>query len=408
MTKNAAPLLFASISLFATSVSLAAPLPEGTYSRSLAKAGLKPGSQSFCYEDASGTVWGERIDAPVIPASVTKAYTTFVALKKFGPEFRFVTRVFLSNEAKETVLHIAGDHDGYFVSDQAFYLLNLLDQQGVTRLERLTFDSKFFLNFELDGAKVRAELLKLMTPSRWSTDLKSQYADFFARATALGLSVKETPPRIEVGAVLQSNQNPIQSAASTALELRSLPLLDLLKDMNVHSTNRFAKSVFLRLNDRAEFNRALREELGAKESELEFFDGSGGKANHTTCRITLRLFRALENLLSGYALRLDSVLSVAGMDGGTLRRRFLGPETLGAVMGKTGTLPDVFVSTLAGQISTQTGPLFYGIFNQYHHSSLSAAHDHQEDLVGEILKAHEGKKEIEHKPWQFEVLRAFL
>jgi hypothetical protein len=49
--------------------------------------------------------------------------------------------------------------------------------------------------------------------------------------------------------------------------------------MNVHSTNRFAKAVFLKIRDPEGFNRTLREDLGASSLEMNFQDGSGGRAN---------------------------------------------------------------------------------------------------------------------------------
>ncbi len=394
--------------LLTAALAQAAPLPDGVYEKALSRAKLKAATQSYCYETASGEVLGERVDAPVIPASVTKAYTTYVALKKLGPDFRFLTRVSIETGARGAILHFAGDHDGYFVSEHVFYLMNLLARQGVTGIERVTFDSKFYLNFELEPARVRAQLLNLMNPARWDDGMRASYDDFHSRAKTFGLESQESAPGIQTASVAFSDENPLRPGKEQVIELRSLPLLDLLKDMNVHSTNRFAKAVFVRLNDREEFNRVLREDLNASGTELEFFDGSGGKANHTTCRITLRLFRALEILLNGYSRKLDSAISVAGMDGGTLRRRFLEPEASGSVIGKTGTLPDVFVSTLAGLLSAQSGPLFYGIFNRYQGSTLSAAHGFQEEIVREILKAHDGKREIEHSPWDFEVLRGLI
>ena len=60
------------------------------------------------------------------------------------------------------------------------------------------------------------------------------------------------------------------------------------------------------------------------------------------------------------------MLPVAGSDAGTLRRRFVGEEFRGAIIGKTGTLPgtDGGVSTLAGIAYTRNrGPVLFAIFN---------------------------------------------
>jgi D-alanyl-D-alanine carboxypeptidase len=57
---------------------------------------------------------------------------------------------------------------------------------------------------------------------------------------------------------------------------------------------------------------------------------------------------------------------VAGIDVGTLRRRFSSLEYRGGIIGKTGTLPgtDGGVSTLAGILYTRDrGPILFAIFN---------------------------------------------
>ena len=57
---------------------------------------------------------------------------------------------------------------------------------------------------------------------------------------------------------------------------------------------------------------------------------------------------------------------MAGVDSGTLARRFTGEEYRGAIIGKTGTLPatDGGVSTLAGIAYTRDrGPVIFAIFN---------------------------------------------
>src|SRR5207237_9050736 len=62
----------------------------------------------------------------------------------------------------------------------------------------------------------------------------------------------------------------------------------------------------------------------------------------------------------------QDVLPVAGVDAGTLHRRFTGEEFRGAIVAKTGTLPatDGGVSTLAGIAYTRDhGPVLFAIFN---------------------------------------------
>jgi len=60
------------------------------------------------------------------------------------------------------------------------------------------------------------------------------------------------------------------------------------------------------------------------------------------------------------------IMPVAGVDKGTLERRFDTDFARGSVVGKTGTLgnTDGGVSSLAGEIQTKNGKLLFVIFNQ--------------------------------------------
>ncbi|MCA1638394.1 MAG: D-alanyl-D-alanine carboxypeptidase, partial [Acidobacteria bacterium] len=60
------------------------------------------------------------------------------------------------------------------------------------------------------------------------------------------------------------------------------------------------------------------------------------------------------------------IMPVAGIDRGTLERRFDTDFSRGSVVGKTGTLgsTDGGVSSLAGEIQTKNGKLLFVIFNQ--------------------------------------------
>src|SRR3989442_9612751 len=83
-------------------------------------------------------------------------------------------------------------------------------------------------------------------------------------------------------------------------------------------------------------------------------------------RATVQVFRELVCWLNLNNMQPQDVLPVAGLDAGTLQRRFTGEEYRGAIIGKTGTLPgtDGGVSTLAGIAYTRDhGPVLFAIFN---------------------------------------------
>jgi D-alanyl-D-alanine carboxypeptidase/D-alanyl-D-alanine-endopeptidase (penicillin-binding protein 4) len=107
-------------------------------------------------------------------------------------------------------------------------------------------------------------------------------------------------------------------------------------------------------------------DLGIAAADVSVGQPSGLGFNRITPRATVMMFRELLFWLNLNNLQPQDVLPVAGVDAGTLQRRFTGEEYRGAVIGKTGTLPatDGGVSTLAGVIYTRIyGPVLFAIFN---------------------------------------------
>jgi len=80
----------------------------------------------------------------------------------------------------------------------------------------------------------------------------------------------------------------------------------------------------------------------------------------------MQLLRTLRNELARYKMTFADIMPVAGIDKGTLERRFDTDFALGSVVGKTGTLgqTDSGVSSLSGEISTRNGKYLFVIFNQ--------------------------------------------
>src|SRR5262249_26240779 len=122
---------------------------------------------------------------------------------------------------------------------------------------------------------------------------------------------------------------------------------------------------------------------------------SGLEYNRITPRATVTLFRELVFWLNFKHMQPQDVLPVAGVDEGTLRRRFTGLEYRGAIVGKTGTLPatDGGVSTLAGIIYTRDhGPLLFAIFNTK--GSVATYRKLQDDFLKGFLAESGGMPEV--------------
>ena len=79
-------------------------------------------------------------------------------------------------------------------------------------------------------------------------------------------------------------------------------------------------------------------------------------------------------------------MPIAGIDDGTLKRRFTSVDYRGAIIGKTGTLPgtDGGVSTLAGIAYTRDrGPLLFAIFNT--HGPVNTYRRMQDTLLEDLI-----------------------
>ena len=87
-------------------------------------------------------------------------------------------------------------------------------------------------------------------------------------------------------------------------------------------------------------------------------------------------------------------MPVAGMDEGTLQRRFTTVDYRGSVIGKTGTLPatDGGVSTLAGLVYTRDrGVLLFAIFNTK--GNVNTFRKLQDNLIKDLI-AESGGAEL--------------
>jgi D-alanyl-D-alanine carboxypeptidase/D-alanyl-D-alanine-endopeptidase (penicillin-binding protein 4) len=146
----------------------------------------------------------------------------------------------------------------------------------------------------------------------------------------------------------------------------SSSLRDILFYQNAHSVNQIAERLGEAVGGPKGVERFLTKDLGVAANDISISHTSGLNENRITARATVLLFRELIFWLNLNNMQPQDVLPVAGVDEGTLKRRFTGQEYRGAIIGKTGTLPatDGGVSTLAGILYTRDhGPLLFAIFN---------------------------------------------
>jgi D-alanyl-D-alanine carboxypeptidase/D-alanyl-D-alanine-endopeptidase (penicillin-binding protein 4) len=317
---------------------------ETNYLNQLALKGFNLETQGLLIESLDGrTVYAElNSGVGFNPASVIKVATSFAALARFGPDYRFETSFYSDGEINKKTRTLNGN---LFLHSTGDPVLTTLD---VSRLVR-----------DVVRAGISRVTGKLMitgpfTYGRSFTTEKAtrNLAQAFKRAgVKLGGTVEGGPP--------QGTRIAIHVSSS---------LRDILFYQNAHSVNEIAERLGEAVGGSQGVEQFLIKDLGISPAEVEVGRTSGLQYNRITPRATVILFRELVFWLNLNGLLPQDVLPVAGVDVGTLHRRFTSQEYRGAVVGKTGTLPvtDGGVSTLAegtgGGVSKAAGRLPEGIY----------------------------------------------
>jgi D-alanyl-D-alanine carboxypeptidase/D-alanyl-D-alanine-endopeptidase (penicillin-binding protein 4) len=148
-----------------------------------------------------------------------------------------------------------------------------------------------------------------------------------------------------------------------------------LKQVNIYSNNFYADSIFERLGGTSEFHKYLYNKFNIDKADTFFYTGSGLGENRTTCSTTLKVLNALRAYSFNENISLTNLVSVAGVDKGTLNKRFT-HELNKQVLAKTGTLRHT--STLAGFLNKLHG-ISFAVFN--HTYQLNKARSMQEDFL---------------------------
>lgn len=291
---------------------------------------------------------------PLPAASLTKVATSLVSLKAWGPNYQFVTQVGATGPVQNGVLQgdliIQGVGDPLFIWEEAISLGNALNTIGINRVQGdLVVVGRFAMNYESNPTMAGNLLREGLNSKAWSGEAKTQF----------GTLPPGTPqPQVVIdGAVRVATTPPKQTPL---IRHRSLPLAQLLRQMNIYSNNKMADMFATSLGGANVVAQQAAMAAGVPQVEIQLINGSGlGQENQISPRAACGLFQAIQRYLQPYDLTVADVFPVAGRDVGTLQARHI-PTS--AII-KTGTLWDV--STLAGAIPTRNhGPVWFAIMNQ--------------------------------------------
>jgi len=358
--------------------------------------------QGVLIETLDGKVVREQsADRAFNPASAVKLATALDALDTFGPKHRFATTFWITGAFDKTTGTVNGDlivsgRDPSFHDEHAVAVARELNQLGIkTVTGDLIVASRFTMNFSASSQRSGERLYDTLDATRRPAAATRAWNDSrVALRDAEGL--KLTPSVAVLGAVYVDSVPKEARAISTHY---SPELADVLKVLLCYSNNFMAERLGDMLGGAAGVTRFLNSRLGLKPGDIRLSSTSGLGTNRMTPRQMLRLYRALLDELHEHKLKAADILPVAGVDPGTLQKRYAGSAGRGSIIAKTGTLPrtDGGASALVGQFKTARGETFvFVIFDQ--RGSVVRFRRWQDALVSEIQNQRGGPAPFTYIP----------
>jgi D-alanyl-D-alanine carboxypeptidase/D-alanyl-D-alanine-endopeptidase (penicillin-binding protein 4) len=352
--------------------------PEATVSQSLTefKSAIETRGQSLADQgvlietlDDPRSVAEHNADVTFNPASVMKLATSFVALAKLGPDYRYRTNfraggsIDWNTHTLEGDLIVQGGSNPIFSSYDAQEVALQLSKLGITHVT--------------GGLRIAGPFYYFATG--YHSNLSPETS-----AGKLRMALQRSGIKIDGATVFGASEGPL------LLSHYSDPLESILLFQNAHSSNAIAEVVGASIGGPRAIQDYLVEKVGLGETDLFVGRASGLDFNRITPRATLKVLRALIQLLADHSLRPEDVMAVAGIDSGTLHGRLAREDVRGGVVAKTGTLVslDNGVSTLVGIAYTKAkGPLLFAVFDSGGNVS---AYRHLQDQFIEQMIAESG------------------
>jgi D-alanyl-D-alanine carboxypeptidase/D-alanyl-D-alanine-endopeptidase (penicillin-binding protein 4) len=361
-------------------------------------------------------------DQPFNPASVVKVATSLTAISKLGADYRFRTLLYTDGylEPATSTLHgslyVMGTGDPVLFPENALLIADQLNRHGIRVIDgNLEVEGKFYFAFSASREASAKNFRAAMMPESPNFTQSAAYLQFLAMRSADAdrsrfvfgdPSTQQQPIQPPATNPADSrNSDPaapnasqaagkgaaVQAAATatyvppsgvpylkitgetltqpgintTNLKLlavhTSLPLIRVLKGQNDFSNNWMATMIGDMVGGPDAVDRFLEDSIGLKGDEIRIVTSSGLGSNYISPRAMAQILRKLIAYLNRQNIGIEELLPVAGIDRGTLEKRFTDAYR-GSVVAKTGTLHGV--SALAGVAYTRgRGPLIFVIFN---------------------------------------------
>ncbi|MEB3293807.1 MAG: D-alanyl-D-alanine carboxypeptidase [Synechococcales bacterium] len=361
------------------------------YLSQLAAQGLNVNEQSVWLQAGPVLLVNHQGQTPLSAASLTKVATSLAALQTWGPDHQFDTLIGATSPVQDGVLQgdliVQGTGDPLFVWEEAIAVGNALNRMGIRQVTGdLVLTSNFFMNFEFNPMKSGAMLKQALNSQQWQAAVTEQYA-----------SMKPQParPQLVVNGNVRYSEQPVPMR--TLLRHKSLPMIHLVKKLNVYSNNVMSEALSRLMGGAQVTAERAAAASGAPLQELLLANGSGlGVENRLSSYAVTQMLGALARFAHSRQMTIADLFPISGTDVGTLIDRDI-PRN--AVV-KTGTLNEV--SALAGVLPTRDrGLIWFSIINRGTNIEGLRA---QQDVLLHQLQTHWGKPEqrasaITPSPW---------
>lgn len=287
-------------------------------------------------------------------ASLTKIATSLASLEEWGPTHQFETLISATGPIENGVLRgdlvVSGGGDPFFVWEEAIALGAALNKLGIKRVTgNLIVTGNFGMNYQFNP-DVAGELLRRGLNSRlWSSGVKNLY---------YRMAPGTPQPEVAIAGFVVYRKS--VSETRPLIRHQSLPLIYILKQLNVESDNDLAEILAKMLGGAKKVQQIAAWSAGFPQSEIQLINGSGlGEENRISPRAAAAMLMAIQRYLQNYQWNLADLFPVSGRDKGTLEDRNI-PK--GAVV-KTGTLYDTIA--LAGVLPTKKyGLVWFTLINR--------------------------------------------
>ncbi len=313
---------------------------------------------------------------PLPAASLTKVATSLAALNTWGANYQFVTTLSTTGTIANGVLQgdliVQGNGDPLFVWEEAIALGNTLQSMGINRVQgNLIITGTFAMNYNFNPVTSGQLLKQALNSATWSNTIENQY---------LTLPAGTPRPQVAISGTvkLATLINPKQILL---VRHYSLPLSQILKEMNVYSNNEMAEILAYLLGGATAVQQKAAQAAKVPLAEIQLVNGSGlGVQNRISPRAACAMLMTIQKQLSPYQLTVADLFPVSGRDRrGTLLTRQI---PLNTVI-KTGTLNEV--SALAGVMPTKNrGLVWFAIINRG--SEIERFRNEQDRLLQNLLK----------------------